>query len=221
MNKNKLKKGLKTLTIIVATILAAVFGLLFYANHTVEACSEKLTYSQIDQIPYRKVGLLLGTSRMLSRRRINLFFKYRIDATVALYKHQKIKYIIISGDHSKKYYNEPEDMKKELLAQGVPDSVIFLDYAGLRTWDSVARCYQIFGQNDFTIISQAFHNERAIYIAQNYHLNAIGFNAKEPSVKFGVKTYIREYFARVKVLLDMLIDKQPKYLGAKVAIPAQ
>lgn len=219
MSKTRFKKWLKTSIIVATTIFIAVLGLLFYANHTVETSSSHYTYSQVDQIPYRKVGLLLGTSRTLSRHRINLFFKYRIDATVALYKHHKIKYIIISGDHSEKYYNEPEDMKKELLAQGIPDSVIFLDYAGLRTLDSVVRCGHIFGQNDFTIISQAFHNERAIYIAQKYHFNAIGFNAKEPSVKFGIKTYIREYFARVKVLLDMLTDKQPKYLGAKVEIP--
>ncbi|HTF82344.1 MAG TPA: ElyC/SanA/YdcF family protein [Cytophagales bacterium] len=201
------------------TLMLAVLGLLWYANQKVERCSEGYTYETIDAIPYKKVGLLLGTSKVLSRNRINLFFKYRIDATVALYRNQKLKYIIISGDHSEKYYNEPEDMKRELVAQGVPDSIIFLDYAGLRTLDSVIRCHEIFGQNDFMIISQAFHNERAIFIAQNANLNAIGFNAREPSVKFGVKTYIREYFARVKVLLDTLLNKRPKYLGNKVSVP--
>ncbi len=214
--KTKWVKRLIYFAIVACTLF---FLILWYANHTVERATKGLDYDDLAKVPYRKVGLLLGTSKQLKNGHSNLFFKYRIDATIDLYKNHKLKYIVISGDHSEKYYNEPQDMKNALIALGIPDSVIFLDYAGLRTLDSVVRCKEIFGQNEFIIISQAFHNERAIYIAQQFKLDAVGFNAREPSIKFGVKTYIREYFARVKVLLDMLVDKQPRHLGAKIRIP--
>ena len=98
----------------------------------------------------------------------NLYFDYRILAAVELYKAGKIKYILISGDNRKKDYNEPEEMKKALIQKGVPAKFIYLDYAGFRTLDSVVRAKEVFGQNQLTIISQRFHNERAIYLAEKF-----------------------------------------------------
>lgn len=194
--------------------------LVWYANWQVLKSSDGLIYNSTDQVPYKKVGLLLGTSKYLGNGKRNPFFKYRVESAFALFKMRKIKYIIISGDHSEKYYNEPLDMKNELLALGVPDSILFLDFAGLRTYDSMVRCHKIFGQNDFMVISQEFHNERALYIANQLNIKAIAYNAKEPTMKVGIKTYFREYFARVKVLLDVLLKNDPKHMGDKINIPA-
>ncbi len=118
----------------------------------------------------------------------------------------------------KKGYNEPEDMKNDLVRLGMPDSVIYLDYAGFRTYDSVIRMNKIFGQDSFTIISQQFHNKRAIYSSNRLGLSAVGYNAKDVNKYFGFKTKVREQFARVKVFLDLAVSKQPKFLGEKVVI---
>ena len=77
---------------------------------------------------------------------------------------------------------------------------------------------EIFGQNSFTIISQEFHNQRAVYIANALNMNAIGYNAKDVNVYNGFKTKIREKFARVKVFVDFIFDKKPKFLGEKICI---
>lgn len=126
--------------------------------------------------------------------------------------------VVISGDNSRKGYNEPEDMKSELMLRGIPEDKIYLDYAGFRTLDSVVRMEKIFGQKSFTIISQKFHNQRAIYIAHAKGLQVVGYNAEDVNAYSGFKTQLREKFARVKLFLDLWTGKNPKFLGEPVII---
>ena len=109
-------------------------------------------------------------------------------------------------------------MKNELIKLGIPSDKIYLDYAGFRTYDSVIRLYKIFGQNSFTIISQEFQNRRAIFIAKWLDLSAVGYNADDVDIYNGFKTKLREIFSRVKVFFDLMINKQPKFLGEKIEI---
>ncbi|MCD8261279.1 MAG: YdcF family protein [Bacteroides sp.] len=179
----------------------------------------KRCYDQVEELPFHKVGLVLGTSPDLSNGRPNLYFTYRIDAAAELYKQGKIHYIIVSGDNSRRSYNEPEEMKKALVELGVPEHVIFPDYAGFRTLDSVVRAKAIFGQTHLTIISQKFHNERAVYLAGRNGIEAVGYNARDVNTKAGFKTRTRELFARVKVFIDLIFQKKPKFLGEPIHIP--
>lgn len=192
--------------------------LLWFCNWKVERNATGKMYYRVDEIPHRKVGLLLGTSKILANQYENLYFRYRIEAAVALYKAGKIDFILISGDNGNDSYNEPVDMQNALIAAGIPESRIYLDYAGFRTFDSVFRAHYIFGQKEFTIISQPFHNERAIYIAQHLGLNAIGFNAQDVNSRYGFKTLLRERFARVNMFLDFLISTEPKFYGEAIEI---
>jgi SanA protein len=93
-----------------------------------------------------------------------------------------------------------------------------LDYAGFRTLDSMLRAKEVFGLDSVTIISQKFHNERAIYIAEKKGLAAIGFNAENISVEQGLKVQLGEYLARVKVFIDLLFNTGPKFYGERVEI---
>jgi SanA protein len=213
MKRHKLKYIIAILTLTVIALTLTI-----WANSKIISSSEKYLTDDIDKITDSKVGLLLGTSKNLSNGKKNDFFFNRIDATVELYKRNKIKYIIISGDNSKRNYNEPLDMKTELIQRGVPNDKIFLDYAGFRTFDSVIRAKEIFGQTSFIIISQKFHNERAVYIARQNGIEAFGYNAKEVLAYAGFKTKLREFFARDKVFLDILFNTQPKFLGDKIVI---
>ena len=187
-------------------------------NHVIKETQAQLYYN-VNSIPKNKVGLLLGTSKYKDKSRhiLNLYYQTRIDAAVALYMAGKIDYVIVSGDNSTQYYNEPQLMKDDLVAKGVPASHIFMDNAGFRTLDSILRCRDIFGQTSFTIISQTFHNQRALYIANHKEVKTVAF-CSEDGDQYWAAT-IREKMARVKMMLDLLLNKQAKFYGEKIDIP--
>ena len=201
-------------------VLLAFFVVPLLAARVVIALAARgKTYSDVSLVPYRRVGLVLGCPKHLYGGWSNPFFESRIAAAVELYRHRKLNYLVVSGDNHLQGYDEPTDMKNALIDQGVPSDRIYLDYAGFRTLDSVVRVKEIFSQEKVTIISQKFHNERAIFLATHHGLDAIGFNAPEVSLRYGLKTELREQFAKVKAVLDVyLFHKQPHFLGEKIAI---
>jgi len=209
-----LKRITKFGVLITAILLIIIFG----ADRVVKKTASDKVYNSTKVIPHNKVGLFLGTGKFLSNGLINLYYTYRINATVELFKAGKIDFILVSGDNSRNDYDEPSTIKEDLIKLGIPANRIFLDYAGFRTLDSVVRSKEIFGQNSITIISQQFHNERAIYIAKRLNINAIGFNAKDVNINYGFKIQLREKFARVKMAIDLIIGKKPKFLGDKIEI---
>lgn len=208
----------KNILISCILLLLCVIGILFYCNKTVADAALNKTHDKLVEIPYCQTALLLGTSPKLKNGKDNLYFTYRIKAAAELYQAGKIKYIIISGDNSKQSYNEPEVMKQALIQLSIPEDIIYLDYAGFRTLDSVVRAKEIFGQNSITVISQQFHNERAIYLAEKQGIHAIGYNAQDVPIYSGFKTQLREYLARVKMFIDILVNKQPHFLGDKIEL---
>jgi len=203
---------------IFGSLLLLPFLLIIISNYSIEKYSENKTFSNASIIEKNKVGLVLGTSKILNNGMINLYFTFRINATVELFNNGKIDFILISGDNGNKEYDEPTDFKNELIKKGIPENKIFLDYAGFRTLDSVIRSKEIFGQKSITIISQQFHNERAIYLAEKNGIKAIGFNARDVSGRYGLKVQMREYLARTKVFIDILFGVKPKFLGNKIEI---
>jgi len=211
------RKRKKMVQLIIAGILIIVF-IIFVCNMLIVSYAGKRVYDDVDAIPSNKTGLVLGTSPSL-RNGPNYYFVNRIQAAARLYKAGKVKYLLVSGDNHVEHYNEPEEMKKALIKEGVPEQVIFLDYAGFRTLDSVVRAKEIFGQESFTIVSQKFHNERAVYIASRYGLDTVGYNAEDVRLSKGIKVQIRELFARVKVFIDFVFNKKPRFLGEKIELP--
>jgi len=203
---------------VISCLLLGLFMVVFGIDYWVTKSTRKQIYSAVNSIPERKVGLLLGTSKYLGNGSVNLYYKYRIAATVTLFKAGKIKYVIISGDNSRESYNEPALMMQDLVAAGIPATQIFLDFAGFRTLDSIIRCKEIFGEDNITIISQPFHNQRALFIANHKNVNAIAYNAEDVATLYGIRTAVREKLARVKVLIDFLTNKQPKFYGNKISL---
>lgn len=206
--------------IIIALVLSTVL-LIVGCNWYISSYASSYVYNDIKAIPINSVGLILGTSKKLSDGRKNLYFHNRIQAAVDLYTAKKIAHILVSGDNGSMYYNEPMDMKKALLALGIPDSIIYLDYAGFSTFDSMIRSKKVFGQQNITVISQQFHNERAVFIARERGITAIAYNARDVAAYNGFRTRLRELLARVKVFLDLyILNQQPKYLGPAISIPS-
>ncbi len=212
-----MSKYRRLLKVTVLLLILMIAGIVI-SNWWVEKITNTKIYSSVEQVPSNKVGLFLGTGKYLSNGYINLYYKYRIQAAVELYKAGKIEYVLVSGDNSRKEYDEPTTIKEDLISEGIPESRIYLDYAGFRTLDSVVRCKMIFGQESITVISQRFHNQRAVFIAENKDIKAVGFNAKDVSKRYGLKVMIREKLARVKMMMDILFNIQPKYLGEKIKV---
>lgn len=177
----------------------------FAANLAINRAAKNKTYSDIGRIPHRRVGLVLGCPERLSDGRFNLFFQARVRAAAELYRQGKVDYLLASGDKSTPGDDEPADLKRELVRQGVPGEKIYLDYAGFSTLDSVFRAKDLFDGNEITIISQEFQNQRAIFIANHAGLDAIGFNADDV---FSVRNVLRESLARVKAGLDVYVFRK-------------
>ena len=203
------KKIIKICALVIGIVAVACLALILICNQIVVNNADGKVFSDIDSIKYNKLGLLLGTTPQARFDRItNNFFIYRIDAAEQLYKAGKIDQILISGDeHSLDGVNETECMRDSLVARGVPASAIFLDGKGYRTICSVVNANKVYGLKSFTIISQKFHNERAIYQAEHLGLdveNIQAYNAKDPKSRRAYLTTIREYFARVKMFMDLI-----------------
>ena len=195
-----------------------LLGFVLYSNIRIDSYSKGKLYDTVSDVPHYHTALVLGTSPIGRNGGPNLYFLSRIDATVKLYEAGKIDRILVSGDNRKEEYNEPEEMKKALVDKGIPEEIIFLDYAGFRTLDSVVRAKEVFGQSEFLVVSQKFHNERAVFIAKKKGIKAAGFNAKDVRASYGLITHVREWGARCKVFIDLLFGKKPHFLGEPVDI---
>ncbi|MCJ8289469.1 MAG: YdcF family protein [Flavobacteriales bacterium] len=212
---SKRKRSVVRLFLISSELIILLF---VWANFRVLVVSHSYVSDNVSALPKVKVGIVPGTIRYLASGNPNLYFSYRIDAAVKLYRSGRISHLLISGDNGRKGYNEPLDMKNALMEQGIPESAITLDYAGFDTYDSMIRAREVFGQDQFIVISQEFQNERAIYIARRFGIQAYGYNARDVKRYGGFRTKVRETLARVKAFVEVQLGVKPTYLGAKVMI---
>ncbi len=200
-----------------AAALFLIFGL--FCFYWVENAAGRFLYNEAANVPRCKTAIVLGTSRYLGNGNENLYFSYRMDAAETLFKAGKVRHLILSGDNRVNDYNEPKSMQQALIRRGIPDSCLVLDYAGLRTFDSMVRCKEIFGQDSVIIVSQEFHNARAVFICRHIGLTGFGFNAQKVTTQKTLKMKAREFFSRIKCVLDFyLLDTKPRHLGEKIPI---
>ncbi|QUJ68776.1 YdcF family protein [Photobacterium sp. GJ3] len=201
-----------------AIFLILLCGVSLILDRWVAASTSDRIYTQIEQVPARTVGLVLGTSKYIAHN-LNPYYNFRMDAAVELYREKKIQILLLSGDNAHRSYNEPWTMKRDLLKANIPDEVIVLDYAGFRTLDSVMRARDVFEANSLTIITQRFHCERALFIAEHKQIDAICLAVPAPHGVAGFKIRLREVLARVKAWLDLyVLDEQPRFPGPKEPI---
>jgi SanA protein len=209
-------RKLLSLLLLLALLAAAGFAACAYI---VQQAGKGRVYDRAETIPPRETGLVLGTSEYRRGGGDNPYFKYRIEAAARLYRLGKVKHLLLSGDNHLRGYNEPEEMKRSLIADHVPPGVITLDYAGLRTLDSVVRADKVFGLKRFTIISQREHDERALLIARHYGIDAIAYAAEDVAFGYAERAHLHEWLAEIKVVLDLfLLHTAPRHLGAREVI---
>ncbi len=176
--------------------------------------------SEAEALPHAPVALVLGCSERLPNGRLNLFFLKRMDAAARLYHLGKVSHLLVSGDNGSKRYDETLSMKHALMRRGVPESAITRDHAGFDTLDSVVRSREVFGVDRLIIVSQSFHNARALYLARSRGQDAWGYDAESLSGPAAAKTHLREKLARVKAILEHhVLRSKPRFLGPKITLP--
>jgi SanA protein len=199
--------------------LAALFLALVFAYLLPKAFAFGKIYRSAGEVPKNSVGLVLGTSPYLADGRKNAFFEFRMSAAAELYRAGKVDCLLVSGDNGDVRYNESAAMQAALMKLGVPPERIVPDFAGFRTLDSVYRAAKIFGQNRFTVITQAFQADRALFFARAVSADAVAYAAPEPPFSSAPVTYLREIPARVLALYDVFVaGSGPRFLGDEVKI---
>lgn len=215
------KKFSPKFTTLFRALLYAIFALIILCllvDRGVSFYVRDKIFTNIDELPHRAYALVLGTSKYIIGGKPNSYYEYRLAAAKELIDHQKVNYLLLSGDNRTVQYNEPRAMFRDLQKMGISEASMFRDFAGFRTLDSIIRADKIFQVQAFTIVSQKFHCERALLIAKAHDIDAICFVAKQPELP--LSTRIREVFARIKAVLDLILGVEPYFLGEPEPLPS-
>jgi len=205
-----------------ASFLLALFtlALLWLGNHWLVNNTESYLYTNWAALPENEVGLVLGTSAYTAAGGPNPHFKYRLAAAVELYQLGRVKHLVVSGANPDASYNEPRRMWQALTAAGVPAQAITMDFAGFRTFDSVARAKLVFGLDHFTIITQDYHAYRALFIGKKLGMHPVAYAPAGEASGPAFRPYLREVLARVWAIFDLfLFGTEPRFIGEPEVLP--
>lgn len=192
--------------------LAAVL-LAWLAEWRLDRLAEAASFNDVARVPAVETTLLLGTAPIGPEGGPNVYFVRRLDAAAALWKAGKTKFFIVSGSGE-----EPAAMRDGLVARGVPADVIYRDPAGYRTWDSVLRARDVYGQKRLLIVSQRFHLSRALFLARHAGIEAWGFEARDVDTPYSVFTKMRRYPSALRAWVDVWTGASARASGAPVKI---
>jgi SanA protein len=214
-----IKRWQRRILWLLLTCACAVLLAYAKARSEIAAASAGRLYADVAGIPAREVGLVLGNSQVLPNGEPNLFFAYRIEAAAALYQAGKVRYLLASGTTGPGY-DEAALMRAALMQRGVPAKAIYCDRAGVTTLDSVVRAQTVFGLDGLlTIVSQGFHNQRAVYLASRHGIDAIGFNARDVPDPHASPALLRERVARLRAWWDVHVSgRAPRVAGTPLRI---
>ncbi|WP_423823227.1 ElyC/SanA/YdcF family protein [Salinisphaera sp. SPP-AMP-43] len=197
-----------------AAILGTLLLLGIAANAWVLGSTRDLIFDDTARMPVYDFAVVLGTSPYTHTGNPNALFTNRIKAAARLYHRGRVRHILVSGANPSQAYNEPRKMYQALRRHEVPDAAITLDYAGFRTLDSIVRAERIFDLQAFVIVSQRYHEYRALFLARHEGIEAIGYTWPGEDRRQPLRTEAREYLARIKAVLDLyILDTRPRFLG--------
>jgi SanA protein len=198
----------KRILIFVGLCLLILLSLHFYVKYK----ARHKIFSNVENVTDKDFAIVLGAAIKNNNQPGN-YLKYRLDDAITLYQSGRVKKILISGDNGEDAHDEISVMNNYLVKNGVPQDIIFGDYAGFDTYSTMERAEKIFGIENAIIVSQGFHLPRAVYIAREKGIDAIGYSTRQ---SFGKRRYfLREYFATIKSFFDCAINRKSKYYGKK------
>jgi len=208
-----LKKLLKFLWKSILILCTAGLLGVFFPRLITTLYSWHRTY-QVDQAPVERVAIVFGAG-LRRDGTPTAILRDRVETSARLYLSGKVEKLLMSGDNSVEYYNEPEAMRQYAISLGVPDEAIVLDYAGQRTYDTCFRAKAVFGVESALLVTQKFHLPRALFLCNMLGLTASGVEANNLSYR-NVSLLIwnvREQLATAAAFLDLYVDNPSPILG--------
>lgn len=190
-------------------IFISLTNIVFYVG------TKSFIYNDITDVPDTQAALIPGAA-ISKDGALSTVFKDRVDMAIKLYEAKKVTKILVSGDNSTVSHDEVNPVRLYLLSKGIPDQDIFLDHAGFDTYSTMYRAQYIFGISSVTVTTQSFHLPRSVFIARQLGMIAYGVKADVAHVL--IRNYVREMFADEKAVLDLVINRKPKFLGEKIPI---
>jgi SanA protein len=198
---------------LVGAVALAGTLLAWLAERRLDRMAEAWSFADVARVPSVDVALVLGTAPIGPEGGPNRYFVYRLDAAAALWKAGKAKYFIVSGSGQ-----EPTAMRAGLVERGVPAEAIYLDPAGYRTWDSVLRARDVYGQKRIVIVSQRFHLDRALFLAREAGIEAWGLEARDVDTPYSVFTELRRFPSALRAYYDIWTGAKARERGKKIFI---
>ncbi len=199
-------------------IIFIIFNLIGVAiNFHIDYLAKENIHNSATGMPSAYTALILGAGVYKSGKP-SAILKDRLLKAIELYKNKKVKRLLVSGDHGKKYYDEVNNMKKFLLEKGIPKKDMFLDHAGFNTYNSIMRAKDIFQVKNLIIVTQEFHLPRALYIAGKIGLKPKGLKADIQNYPKLNYFKMREFLAKIKSFFEVLLNINPRFQGPEIPI---
>lgn len=215
MIKKIIKKVLRIGGILVGTALSITILLNLYMILT--TFSDIVTVDEAVELEDIDCIIVLGAG-VRADGTPSLMLKDRLDKAVELYEKGVSDKILVSGDHRESNYDEVNTMKNYLIAAGIPSQVIYMDHAGLSTYDSMYRAVNIFGVESAVVITQKYHMYRAVHNAESLGIETYGVSAKEISYNGQAYREFREIIARVKDIFYCLFEVESAVGGEPISL---
>lgn len=202
-------------------IIMKILGLFLVTGLAVLILPRLITYLyawtrtfDAQDVPFERVAIVFGAGLWRDGRPTPVL-RDRVATAADLYFAGKVEAILMSGDNSSQFYDEPGAMRAYALELGVPEHAIAVDYAGNRTYDTCYRARHIFGVRQATLITQGFHLPRAIYTCNALGISAVGVPADQRMYRTGSLLYwnLREVFASLVAFTDVHLTRPLPVLG--------
>ena len=204
-----MKKILKLLLILIVSLAIINFYVIL---------TTKKRIIEISNIETKNYDCIIVLGAGIRNNKPSPMLEDRLITAIDLYNNKIAPKILVSGDHEYKDYDEVNVMKNYLKENGIPSEDIFMDHAGLSSYDSIYRAKKIFKTDKVIIVTQKYHLYRPLYIAKSIDLNAYGVSANKREYMNQTKRDIREIAARIKDFFKCLIKPEPTYLGKVTSI---
>lgn len=205
------------LAVVTASLLFGAFFLYVQFRVQAAARSRIASVAAMEDIPRRKVAVVLG-ARVYRNGYPSAVLRDRLDAAIDLYRAGKVEKLLMSGDNRNANYNEATAMRNYALEAGIPPEDVVRDFAGFRTFDSMYRARELWGLDEFLVVSQRFHLPRALYIARHLGINAFGVATREQVYRTTPKLHLRERFAWLLAWMDVITNRKPHHLGERESL---
>lgn len=165
----------------------------------------------------RRAAIVLGAGVVGDRP--SPLLQDRIDAAVNLLDAGRVDVLLMSGDNTTEYYDEPTVMRGAAIERGAPTQLVAVDYAGRRTWDTCVRARRIFGIREAVVVTNAFHVDRAVATCRAAGIDAVGFSADDSRHKLANRAAwrARELAATGRALVDAwVLRPEPAVGGTRI-----